>query len=337
MRTIPPLAVASIRTARAVLLVAACLFCSSVAAVRASDPASAGEPAGAAAKSFRVESLAEGVLLFRPGSAQPERTNSLVIELDSGLLVVGAQPSAEAAQALLGELGKRFETDPRFLVLPSPHADAAGGAAAFPDSTLIIATQGYRSDVSDPQFDFGAEARLRRGAAAWTEPARVSPALVLSGQTIVDDPHRPVELLPLPPAHTGGDLIVKLPQQNILFAGAVAPMDRNPFGRDASVGGWLGAMNVIAKSRPAIVVPLRGEPVSSRELRLVRDSFAWLRGQVDRGFIDGLNAERITDWILESEELAEHFDAGADPSFLRGLVEQAVREAVAWRKKRGIE
>ena len=103
------------------------------------------------------------------------------------------------------------------------------------------------------------------------------------------------------------------------------------------MGGWLAALNNIAKSRPSSVVPLYGPASPLLEVRLRRDAFAWLRGQVDLAFINGLEAPEITDSILNAEGLAERFDTAAEPSFLRGLIDQAVVEAVEQRKKRGLQ
>jgi hypothetical protein len=53
-------------------------------------------------------------------------------------------------------------------------------------------------------------------------------------------------------------------------------------------------------------------------------------------FIDGIAPERIAGRVLESEELTEHFDLDASPSYTPGLVEQVVAEAIEQRRKRGV-
>jgi hypothetical protein len=60
----------------------------------------------AAETPFTVEPVAEGVHLFRPTVAAHGWANSLVVERADGLLVVDAQPTAEAAGALLAEIGR---------------------------------------------------------------------------------------------------------------------------------------------------------------------------------------------------------------------------------------
>jgi cyclase len=288
--------------------------------------------------SFQVEQLAEGVLLFRPKGGRLDLNNSLVVVRHDGLLVIDAQPSPQAARSFLADLKSVLGQEPRYLVLSHPHAEAAGGASAFPTSTLVIGTDGFVEAIAETDFDFGAELRQRsREGARWQEPPRVKSTLTVFHRTRLEDPARPVELLPLPPAHTEGDLLVQLPRQQIIYAGALLALDRNPYAAHANVAGWLSALNNIAKSRPSIVVPLHGPASPLLALRAQRDGFAWLRGQIDLAFVNELKAPEITDSILKVEDLAERFDTAAEPSFLRGLIDQAVAEAVEQRKKRGLQ
>ena len=248
----------------------------------------AAEESQTAPGTFRVEKLADGVSLFLPPDGRVDLTNAVVVERGDGLLVVNAQPSPAAAELFLADLARHSTLPVRYLVLPHPHADAAGGASSFPRDTLVIATDVCRDAMRDPAFDFAAEARRRSAVpAAWTAPPRRLPTLVLHARTRLDDEKVPVELLPLAQAHTDGDLLVQLPVQNVISGGSIVFADRNPYAGDGHIGGWLAALNNIAKTSPAAVVPLRGRVLDAREIRVLRDCFAWLRGHVDLGFIDG--------------------------------------------------
>jgi glyoxylase-like metal-dependent hydrolase (beta-lactamase superfamily II) len=286
---------------------------------------------------FLAEQLAEGIHLMQPASGRTELSNSLVVAREDGLLVVDAQASPDAARELLEAIGQISSKPVRYLVLSHAHAEAAGGASAFPKSTLVIGTLGARDALRDPQFDFGAEVRARsENPRRWEAPEIRSPVLVIHARTELEDPVNEVELLPLGHAHSPTDLMVLLPNQNILYAGAVLFPDRNPYAAAASAGGWLGVLNHISKIQPAVVIPLRGEPLDVRSVRVERDSLAWVRGQVELGFIEQVPPEQLTDWVLESEELGRHFDRDASPSFVRILIDRVVEDAVEHRKKRGL-
>jgi glyoxylase-like metal-dependent hydrolase (beta-lactamase superfamily II) len=286
---------------------------------------------------FNAETLADGVYLIRPAHGRPDLANSLVVERDDGLLVVDAQPTPGAAGLLLAAIARLSPKPVRYLVISHPHSESAGGASAFPDSTLIAASEACRLLIDDAEFDFGAESRLLSGnKGEWQPPERVAPTLVVTATTTLDDPNNPVEMNPLQPAHTAGDMLIVLPKANIVYAGALLPLDRNPYAEDADIGGWLNALNRISRMAPELVVPLRGPAVDPVELRRRRDGFAWLRGQVEECFINQINPHRMPHHILALPDASKHFDLEAEPSFLEGVVMKSAMEGVEHRKKRGV-
>lgn len=286
---------------------------------------------------FSLSPLAEGVFVARPSDPSGPRTNSLVVVREDGLLVVDAQPSPDAARELLAAIG-RLSTQPlRYLVLTHPHADAAGGASAFPPSTFVIASQGFRDAVADPAYDFGAEARLRADTGAWAEPPRPRPTLVLPGAVTLEDPAHPVTIFSVRPSHSRGDLIVHLPQDGIVAIGDLVSGLRNPYAGDASVTAWMATLNDVASMAPKVVVPLRGPPITAHEVRLQRDALLWVKGRVHQGFVDATPPGKIPERVLESPELPRYFDVAARPSFVAGVAERLVKETQEYRRKRGIE
>ena len=87
---------------------------------------------------FIVDDVSEGVFLLRPVAARPELSNSLIVEREDGLLVVGPQASTSGAGELLQVIASISDKPVRYLVLTHAHAESVGGAAAFPESTLVI-------------------------------------------------------------------------------------------------------------------------------------------------------------------------------------------------------
>lgn len=285
---------------------------------------------------FNADTLADGIHLMRPADGRPDLANSLVIERDDGLLVVDAQPTPGAARALLAAIAQVSAKPVRYLVISHPHSESAGGASAFPESTLIAGSESCKELLDDPEFDFGAEAKLLSGQKGeWQSPQRVAPKLVVTAKTTLDDPNNPVELSPLQPAHSGGDMLIVLPKAGIVYAGALLPLDRNPYSEDADIGGWVNALNFISRMTPVLVVPLRGPAVEPVELRRRRDGFAWLRGQVEECFINQMNPHRMPQHILALPEVTKYFDTEAEPSFLEGMVMRSADEGVENRRKRG--
>lgn len=294
-------------------------------------------PAAAAQTGFTADNLADGVHLMRAVEGRQDLVNSLVVERKDGLLIVNAQPTTDAALELLKAVSKISSKPVRYLVYSNPQAESVGGATAFPDSTLIIASDACAGLLADPEYDFSREQRLRAGdPEGWKPPERRMPVLTIIAQTDLRDPDNLVRLIPVSPARTGGDLMVQLPGDGILYVGPLLPLDRNPFAADADVGGWNGVLNRIASMSPELVLPARGAAVDTLTVRQRRDSLAWVRGQVEAAFVERINVERIPEWILGLPDAAKYFDLEAEPPFAGGLIERAVEEAIEQRRKRGL-
>jgi len=303
---------------------------SPAASAARTEPSPASEP-----PAFEHEALAEGVLLFRPARTGPEATNSLVVEQALGLVVIEAQPALPAARALLAAIREVSGKPVRFVVVSHPHVEVLGGLQAF-EGAEVIATAAAAAALADPAFDFGAEMRaLAPDAAAWSEPPRPRLDLVIDGRVVLDDPARPVTLLPTAQAHSPGGLLVRLMEQDVTYAGPLVFDDIAPFGAQANIGNWLGAINQLMREAPRIVVPLRGAGAPASALRERRDALAWLRGKVEEGLIDRLPPEEVRTRVLDDPERARWF--GPSPRFLESLVTPVIDEALAFRRKHGRE
>jgi glyoxylase-like metal-dependent hydrolase (beta-lactamase superfamily II) len=284
-----------------------------------------------AEESFAVESLGDGVHVFRPPEDSTERTNSLVVERGDGLLVVGAQPNPGAARRLLAAIDARLSAPVRYLVLPHSHSDAAGGASAFSESVLVVGGSDCRKAMEDADYDFGAEARVRAGGSGWTEPPRRPPVLALDARATLADERNEVELIPFGGGHSPGDMLVRVPGHDVFFAGALLFPDRRPYAGDSSVGTWMAALNHFVRQSPRVLVPLRGAIVTREELRRERDALAWLRGQIENGLTERWPHERIREHVLQLPGTAERF--AIDSPFLEPLIDRATRQAADNRVK----
>jgi glyoxylase-like metal-dependent hydrolase (beta-lactamase superfamily II) len=138
---------------------------------------------------FTVDDVSEGVFILRPIAARPDLSNSLIVEREDGLLVVGPQASTSGAGELLDVISSISDKPVRYLVLTHAHAESAGGASAFPESTLVIGSVNARDSLRDPAFDFGAEVRLRSdNPKRWQAPPKRLPVMVVHARTELEDP-----------------------------------------------------------------------------------------------------------------------------------------------------
>ena len=312
----------TVRTAVAAMILLA-------GAARADDAARIG--------GFEVRVVAPGVRVFRNAGPGAPPTNSVVVERKDGLLVVGAQPSPDAARALLAAIAGASKGPVRYLVYTDAHADSTGGASAFPKDVLVIASRGARDLLADPAYDAGAEARRRASKPAdWVEPPRVLPVLHAEAPMTLDDPERKVVLVPLQQAHSRGDLWVEIPSAGVIAVGDLVVTDRNPYGAEADVGAWIAALNDLARGPEPTIVPLSGPVIGPLEVRRFRDGLAWVRLRVQGAFTDLVPRERIVAMVMEDPKLRTWFDLDAKPSFARTVVESVFASVSDDRAKRGM-
>jgi glyoxylase-like metal-dependent hydrolase (beta-lactamase superfamily II) len=284
-----------------------------------------------------VEPLAGGVWLARAPEAAPGGLHALVVERDDGLLVVDTLGSPAAATALLRRLEAEGMKPVRYLVFTHVHADATGGASAFPASTLVIASERAHEAMAEPATDIGGEARARAAdPSAWAEPTRRLPVLSLPANVRLEDSRNPVELIPTVGGHTTGDLLVRLERSGVIAVGDLVAGDRNPWAGDADLSGWISTLNALSKLQPEIVVPLRGAPLDPRAVRVQREAFSWTKGRVEAGYVDLLPSGRIPDRVLADPDLAKYFDLDARPCYVESVVNAALRAVQQARRKRGL-
>jgi glyoxylase-like metal-dependent hydrolase (beta-lactamase superfamily II) len=298
-------------------------------------------PVGAAENHpFVVDELLDGVWLFRAPEHPASHTNSLVIERDAGLLVIESQPSPVAARELLKAIGEVSTKPVKYLLFTHAHVESTGGASAFPESTLVISSRVTHDALDDKARNLSGEMRLRTNASrAWTAPPRVRPDVLVSAGTRLVDGKHVVEILPLHGGHYPGSLIVRIEAESFYYLGSVVSTDRNPFAdvEHSDLRAWVNSLNSVSLQRPKMVVPLRGQTIDAEALRRFRDSLTWVVGQIENAFIEGIAADEIVSFAMDSPRLEEYFNLGADPSFVTTLFEAAHRENTSQLRKRELK
>jgi len=293
-------------------------------------------PCVKAGESFRGETLTEGVFLLRPADTASARTNSLVIALDDGLVVIEAQPTPALARELIAAVNELSPKPIRYLVLSNSHAEVAGGASAFPESTVVIAAEEFPLALDDEGYDFGAEARAAApDPAQWRRPEIRRPDLLVTETLLLDDSRHRIEIVNRRQGHSPGSLLVRLPSADLLYMGPLLFPDRNPYSRDADTRRWLSSLNNVSTYPIERLVPLHGPVVDVLELRRNRNALIWIEARVRAGFVDRLEPEQIHRRVLDDPELAEQFDTDASPSFLPDLVDRFIEKIQNDRRRRG--
>ena len=108
-----------------------------------------------------------------------------------------------------------------------------------------------------------AENTARLTGKSWlgTDPQIAQNAI--SVDTVLDVSGVTIQMIPVGPAHTGGETLVWLPKQKILFSGDVVYVERMlSIGSQSHHREWINAFEKITELKPSIIVPGHGHPTT---------------------------------------------------------------------------
>jgi cyclase len=196
------------------------------------------------------------------------------------------------------------------------HRECAAGMPRERPETMMMLRAGR--DSADPMI-----ADLARQLAPWdfTDVTLTPPTTLIERRTVLDLDGVEVQLVPVGPAHTAGDVIVHLPADGIVFAGDVLFRLCTPIGWDGTYDGWIGALDTIIGLAPDVVVPGHGPLCGVEGPREMRAYLVHVREESRHFFERGVPAL----------EAAARIDLGpyaawTEPERIYFQVERAYRE-----------
>lgn len=247
--------------------------------------------------------------------------NVAVVEGDRGLLVVDTHASEDAMREVLADL-RRVSGKPVLTVVAThAHVDHVLGTAAVRDESPDLRV------IAHEDADIFAAATAAQEAARTSDDPRdaglVRSRIVPADETFasvkaLDLGDRYVELIHPGRGHTAGDLVVRVPDTDVLLAGDLVEESGPPaYGEDCFPLEWPGALDVLAEmlTDRTVVVPGHGDPVGRAFV------------QEQRGDV-GVVAETIFDLASRSVPLGDAL-AQQDWPFPAEALQHAVRRGYA--------
>lgn len=155
----------------------------------------------------RVQEVADGVYTYEAlRSAGDERftTVSLFVVTQEGVLVADGQGSPDETRRLIETIAGITDRPITHVVICSDHGDHTGGNVSFPAGAAFLAHPTSAQTLR--------EASRREGAVGVVVPTHE-----VSDREVLTLGGREVRILHLGRAHTGGDLVVYLPRERVLF------------------------------------------------------------------------------------------------------------------------
>jgi glyoxylase-like metal-dependent hydrolase (beta-lactamase superfamily II) len=211
-----------------------------------------------------------------------------IIETNEGLVVVDALSSEAMAKDERQLIQSRINKPVRYLVSSTFHANYALGNVAYPES-VKIGTEAYRAGLLDMMKAENIPP-ARQAAIMPHETFRDRMSLYLGGKEI--------QLLFLGRAHTGGDAVVFVPADRIVYLSEVFFDGRFPFMNDGYVE-WIDTIDKVLKLDADVFVPGQGpsdiakDPKGSRAALIrARDVLVSFRDAVKAEIAKGSSEEQ---------------------------------------------
>jgi cyclase len=320
---------------------------------------------------FQLVKVAEGVYaaIAKPGGLASGNAGFIVG--DGGVLIVDTFFTPVAIEQLIGEIGKLTEQPIKYAVNTHYHLDHTGGnqvlsARNVPiiahDNVAVWQTtknrrflptqeelQKRRADTAKqlsetPNDQKDKRAQLERQLHRLDEMLSIkltNPSVTFStGVMHLYLGTRKVVLFSLP-GHTGGDVLVFVPDANVMFTGDMGWSKTLPNLVDATVNDWISSLDTILsypiapgvfeKAQPiAKFIPGHGDVATAAEMRDFRDYLDDLRTRVKRGIADGLTIEQAKEQLT----LPDKYKTFAFQNFAQPNVEDMYKELKGTKQTR---
>ena len=245
----------------ALFLATAALTGAAVAAQQPAGAPAAARQAGATpalqlgiSNPFPIYPIRPGVFWVEGGGGA-----SGVIVGDSGVIVVDVKMTLTDGMRLLDDISKVTAKPIEQVILTHGDADHSGGLIAFPAPFSIIATSGCKKEIED----------YVAKRAPNTPTAASLPTRLMTGvkeDMIIDGVK--LQLLNFGAGHTGGDLMVYLPDKKVVFAGDILTMTRTHPLIHAELGGtsegYIAMLKELLSLDADIYVPGHGPSLVQR-------------------------------------------------------------------------
>ncbi|MGH3912823.1 MAG: MBL fold metallo-hydrolase [Pseudonocardiaceae bacterium] len=265
----------------------------------------------------RLVEVAEGVYGYVQLPGGWCVSNAGVIVGPDGALVVDTLATESRAKRLAETVDELRCGPGRTVVNTHHHGDHNFGNHVFGSSALVIGHELARTEMAETGL---ALTTLWPGL-DWGEVRVTLPSVTFTDRLAVHVGQRRAELIHVGPAHTTNDVVVWLPDDEVLFSGDVVLSEATPFTLMGSVRGSLAAVEELSRLGARTVVcghgPVAGPQVFEQTLAYLR----WIEQLAAEGAGCGL-----TPLELAREADLGKFGELLDPERIVGNLHRAYAE-----------
>lgn len=264
---------------------------------------------------MEIEEVADGILVARRDPGGFGSANSTAIFEDDGITVVDACTVPSHAREFADQIAMTG-VPVRHLVYTSPHIDHVGGSAAYPLAAVYGTAE--TSALLEQPPNTAAYQHLEPSLAGEFAEVTTRPVSHTVGDAAWISPRVVVA-----PTHgqTGQNLVVQIPDANVVIAGAMASFATIPPAWAGDPAVWADQLDVVL-GWGRTVVPAHGPVGGEAE---VRELQTYLRAVADAGTADAMPDGPWTTWSnqrfhpanLERGALLRAGDPSPPPTILR--------------------
>ncbi len=214
-------------------------------------------------KAVSFTEVGEGIYAFT-AEGDP---NSGVIIGDDSVMVVEAQATPRLARKVIECIRGVTDKPISHVVLTHYHAVRVLGASAFAAGQVIMSEKARAMVVERGQEDWDSEfARFPRLFQGHEEiPGLTWPTTTFHGRMSVYLGERRVDIMQIGRAHTAGDAVVYVPDQNVMFTGDIVEYHSACYCGDGHFHDWPGTIEAIGAWDLDAIAPGRGDALVGRE------------------------------------------------------------------------
>lgn len=214
-------------------------------------------------KKITFDEIGEGLYAFT-AEGDP---NSGVIIGDDSVMIVEAQATPRLANKVIECVRTVTDKPISHVVLTHYHAVRVLGASAYGADQIIMGDTARAMVVERGQEDWDSEfqrfPRLFEGHESI--PGLTFPTTTFSEDMTVYLGNRRVDLMHLGRAHTAGDIVIQVPDQNVMFTGDIVEDHSACYCGDGHFGDWGNTLDNIAAFDVDAIAPGRGEALIGKD------------------------------------------------------------------------
>ncbi|MDE0841957.1 MAG: MBL fold metallo-hydrolase [Cellvibrionales bacterium] len=194
--------------------------------------------------------------------------NSGVIIGDDSVMIIEAQATPRLANKVIEKVREVTDKPISHLVLTHYHAVRVLGASAFSAPQIIMSDAARAMVVERGQEDWDSEfqrfPRLFEGHESI--PGLTYPTSTFSDRMSVYLGKRRIDLMHVGRAHTAGDIVIHVPDENVMFTGDIVEYRSACYCGDGYFGSWSDTLDNIAAFDVDAIAPGRGDALIGKKM-----------------------------------------------------------------------